>query len=83
MPYDEDILIERAVNLIDSGKMIYYKRVPLTDEARNALKRVKKEKKEKPKEKNLIYNNRVFFFLEVSCFIDSFCCVRVSYLSIF
>ena len=46
-PKDEDILIERAVGLIDSGKMIYYKRVPLTDEARKALKKVKKEKKKK------------------------------------
>ena len=44
-PKDEDILIERAVGLIDSGKMIYYKRVPLTDEARKALKKAKKEKK--------------------------------------
>ncbi len=46
-PKDEDILIERAVGLIDSGKMIYYKRVPLTDEARKALKKAKKEKKKK------------------------------------
>tara|TARA_X000000950_G_scaffold105010_2_gene132318 strand:+ start:235 stop:882 length:648 start_codon:yes stop_codon:yes gene_type:complete len=46
-PKDEDILIERAVSLIDSGKMIYYKRVPLTDEARKALKKAKKEKKKK------------------------------------
>ena len=46
-PKDEDILIERAVGLIDSGKMIYYKRVPLTDEARNSLKKAKKEKKKK------------------------------------
>ncbi len=46
-PKDEDILIERAVSLIDAGKMIYYKRVPLTDEARKALKKAKKEKKKK------------------------------------
>ena len=46
-PKDEDILIERAAGLIDSGKMIYYKRVPLTDEARKALKKAKKEKKKK------------------------------------
>ena len=46
-PKDEDILIERAVGLIDSGKMSYYKRVPLTDEARKALKKAKKEKKKK------------------------------------
>ena len=46
-PKDEDILIERAVGLIDSGKMIYYKRVPLTDEARKALKKAKKDKKKK------------------------------------
>ena len=54
MPNDEDILIERAVNLIDSGKMIYYKRVPLTDEARNALKKSKKKKK-----KNLRKNSKI------------------------
>ena len=50
-PKDEDILIERAVGLIDSGKMIYYKRVPLTDEARKALKKAKKEKKKKARKK--------------------------------
>ena len=27
---NEDLLMERAIGLIDSGKMTYYKRVPLT-----------------------------------------------------
>ena len=41
--------MERAIGLIDSGKMTYYKRVPLTDEARKALKQKRKEKKRKKK----------------------------------
>ena len=44
-PENEDLLMERAIRLIDSGKMTYYKRVPLTDEARKALKKNRKEKK--------------------------------------
>ena len=46
---DDDVLIERAVNLIDAGKMAYYKRVPLTDQARKALKKAKRKKKRKNK----------------------------------
>ena len=44
---DDDVLIERAVNLIDTGKITYYKRVPLTDQARKALKKAKRKKKNK------------------------------------
>ena len=46
---DDDVLIERAVNLIDTGKLAYYKRVPLTDQARKALKKAKRKKKRKNK----------------------------------
>ena len=46
---NEDLLMERAIGLIDSGKMTYYKRVPLTDEARKALKQNRREKKRKKK----------------------------------
>ena len=49
LPEDEDLLIERAIGLIDSGKMVFYKRVPITDEARKALKKAKKKKKRKKK----------------------------------
>ncbi len=48
-PNDEDILIERAIGLIDSGKMVFYKRVPISDEARKAIKKSNKEKKRKRK----------------------------------
>jgi hypothetical protein len=48
-PENEDLLMERAIGLIDSGKMTYYKRVPLTDEARKALKQKRKKKKRKKK----------------------------------
>ena len=48
-PENEDLLMERAISLIDSGKMTYYKRVPLTDEARKALKQKRKKKKRKKK----------------------------------
>ena len=48
-PDDEDLLIERAIGLIDSGKMVFYKRVPITDEARKALKKAKKKKNRKKK----------------------------------
>ena len=44
-PENEDLLMEIAIRLIDSGKMTYYKRVPLTDEARKALKKNRKEKR--------------------------------------
>ena len=44
-PENEDLLVERAIGLIDSGKMNYYKRVPLTNEARKALKKSKRKKK--------------------------------------
>ena len=44
-PENEDLLVERAIELIDSGKMNYYKRVPLTNEARKALKKSKRKKK--------------------------------------
>ena len=43
-PENEDLLVERAIGLIDSGKMNYYKRVPLTNEARKALKKSKRKK---------------------------------------
>ena len=48
-PDDEDLLIERAIGLIDSGKMVFYKRVLITDEARKALKKAKKKKNRKKK----------------------------------
>ena len=48
-PENDDLLMERAIGLIDSGKMTYYKRVPLTDEARKALKKNRKEKNRKKK----------------------------------
>ena len=44
-PENDDLLVERAIELIDSGKMNYYKRVPLTNEARKALKKSKRKKK--------------------------------------
>lgn len=44
-PENKDLLVERAIELIDSGKMNYYKRVPLTNEARKALKKSKRKKK--------------------------------------
>lgn len=46
-PDDEDILIERAIGLIDSGKMVFYRRVPISDEARKAIKKSYKKKKKK------------------------------------
>ena len=46
-PENDDLLMERAIGLIDSGKMTYYKRVPLTDEARKALKKNRKVKNKK------------------------------------
>ena len=51
-PDNEDFLINKAVRLIESGDMTYFKRVPLTKEARKALeKKRKKAKKEKKKKK--------------------------------
>jgi hypothetical protein len=46
-PENDDLLMERAIGLIDSGKMTYYKRVPLTDEARKALKKNRKVRNKK------------------------------------
>ena len=46
-PENEDLLVERAIGLIDSGKMNYYKRVPLTNAARKALKKSKRKKNKK------------------------------------
>lgn len=46
-PENKDLLVERAIGLIDSGKMNYYKRVPLTNEARKALKKSKRKKNKK------------------------------------
>ena len=36
-PENEDILIEKAIEMIESGKMNYFKRVPMTKEARKAI----------------------------------------------
>ena len=46
-PENEDILIEKAILMIESGKMNYFKRVPMTKEARKALKKKKKRKNRK------------------------------------
>ena len=49
-PDNEDFLINKAVRLIESGDMTYFKRVPLTKEARKALdKKRKKARREKKK----------------------------------
>ena len=51
-PDNEDFLINQAVRLIESGDMTYFKRVPLTKEARKALeKKRKKARREKKKKK--------------------------------
>ena len=51
-PNNEDFLINKAVRLIESGDMTYFKRVPLTKEARKALeKKRKKARREKKKKK--------------------------------
>ena len=51
-PDNEDFLINKAVRLIESGDMTYFKRVPLTKEARKALdKKRKKARREKKKKK--------------------------------
>jgi len=46
-PENEDLLIEKAIEMIESGKMNYFKRVPMTKEAKKALKKKKKRKKRK------------------------------------
>ena len=48
-PDNEDFLIDKAVRMIESGKMNYFKRVPLTKAARKAM--IKKKKKAKRKKK--------------------------------
>ena len=48
-PENEDFLIDKAVRMIESGKMNYFKRVPLTKAARKAM--IKKKKKAKRKKK--------------------------------
>ena len=50
-PDDEDALIEKAVQLIESGKLTYLKRVPITDEAKKALKKEQKKNKRREKRK--------------------------------
>ena len=51
-PDNEDFLINKAVRLIECGDMTYFKRVPLTKEARKALeKKRKKARREKKKKK--------------------------------
>ena len=51
-PDNEDFLINKAVRLIESGDMTYFKRVPLTKDARKALeKKRKKARREKKKKK--------------------------------
>ena len=51
-PDNEDFLINKAVRLIESGDMTYFKRVPLTKEARKALeKKRRKARREKKKKK--------------------------------
>jgi hypothetical protein len=44
-PSEEDALIEKAVELIELGKLTYLKRAPITDEAKKALKKEQKKKK--------------------------------------
>jgi len=44
-PEGEDYLIEKAVNMIESGRMNYFKRVVLTESAKKAMEQKKKRKK--------------------------------------
>ena len=44
-PSEEDVLIEKAVELIESGKLTYTKRAPVSEEAKKALKKAEKKKK--------------------------------------
>ena len=46
-PEGEDYLIEKAVNMIESGRMNYFKRVVLTESAKKAMEQKKKRKKRK------------------------------------
>ena len=46
-PNEEDVLIEKAVEMIESGKLTYIKRVPVSEEAKKALKRSEKKKRKK------------------------------------
>ena len=44
-PSEEDVLIEKAVELIESGKLTYTKRAPISEEAKKALNKAEKKKK--------------------------------------
>ena len=46
-PEGEDYLIEKAVSLIESGKMNYFKRVPHTESGKKAVKSSKKKRRSK------------------------------------
>ena len=46
-PEGEDYLIEKAVSLIESGRMNYFKRVPHTESGKKAVKSSKKKKRSK------------------------------------
>ena len=46
-PEGEDYLIEKAVSLIESGRMIYFKRVPHTESGKKAVKSSKKKRRSK------------------------------------
>ncbi|MBM78748.1 MAG: hypothetical protein CL846_09725 [Crocinitomicaceae bacterium] len=50
-PNEEDVLIEKAVELIESGKLTYSKREPISEEAKKALKKAEKKKKKEKKKK--------------------------------
>ena len=46
-PEGEDYLIEKAVSLIESGKMNYFKRVPHTESGKKAIKSSKEKRRSK------------------------------------
>ena len=46
-PEGEDYLIEKAVSLIESGRMNYFKRVPHTESGKKAVKTSKKKRRSK------------------------------------
>ena len=46
-PEGEDYLIEKAVSLIESGRMNYFKRVPNTESGKKAVKSSKKKRRSK------------------------------------
>ena len=46
-PEGEDYLIEKAVSLIESGRMNYFKRVPHTESGKKAVKSSKKKRRSK------------------------------------